>query len=268
MASSRVSPKTCTPPASTASRAARIRTCSGDSSPETYSVDTPACSSRAAYCSSRVDLPIPGSPPTNTTDPGTIPPPSTKSNSRRPVCQRCTAVVDKLERRTGRTSSGPRCHPRSPAAVRPRTSSTSEFHAPQASQRPPHFGCSAPHSLQRNTELPLATGRLGGGFAGRVIVEPRVLLLEEQLDRPGGPVALLPDDQFRDALDALVGLRIDGAVVEFLPVDEAHDVRVLLDGSRLTQVGELRATVLPATLLGRARQLGQREHRHVELLGE
>ena len=30
-------------------------------------------------------LPIPGSPPSKTTDPGTIPPPSTRSNSLKPL---------------------------------------------------------------------------------------------------------------------------------------------------------------------------------------
>src|SRR5207245_3502990 len=77
--------------------------------------------------------------------------------------------------------------------VRPTTSSTSACHAPHASQRPPHFGCSAPHSVQRNTERgpPLATAGLGGRFPRRVIVEPRVLLLEEQLHGARGAVALL-----------------------------------------------------------------------------
>src|SRR5258708_6407056 len=85
IASSRVSPSTCTRPASSARRSARMRICSGDSSPDTYNVATPACSSRVAHCNSSVDFPIPGSPPTSTTDPGTMPPPNTKSNSLSPV---------------------------------------------------------------------------------------------------------------------------------------------------------------------------------------
>src|SRR5207245_2527910 len=154
IASSRVSPSTWTAPASTVNRSARSRIWSGDSSPDTYSAGTPACSSRAAHCSRSVDFPIPGSPPTSTTDPGTIP--------------------------------------------------------------PPPFGCSAPHSVQRNTERgpPLATAGLGGRFPRRVIVEPRVLLLEEQLHGARGAVALLADDQLGESLDALVGLRVHGTVVE------------------------------------------------------
>src|SRR2546426_2316882 len=59
------------------------------------------------------------------------------------------------------------------------------------------FGCSAPHSVQRNTERgpPLATAGLGGRFPRRGIVEPRVLLLEEQLHGARGAVALLADDR-------------------------------------------------------------------------
>ena len=40
-----------------------------------------------------VDLPMPGSPPSSTSDPGTIPPPSTRSNSPRPVLSRSTATA-------------------------------------------------------------------------------------------------------------------------------------------------------------------------------
>jgi hypothetical protein len=35
----------------------------------------------AASCSSSVDLPMPGSPLTSTTEPGTMPPPSTRDSS-------------------------------------------------------------------------------------------------------------------------------------------------------------------------------------------
>src|SRR5437016_13854114 len=110
--------------------------------------------------------------------------------------------------------------------------------------------------------------RLGGRLARREVVEPRVFLLEEQLHGARRPVALLPDDQLRDALEALVGLGVGGAVVELLAIDEADHVGVLLDGARLPQVGELRPPVLAAALLWRARQLRQRHHRYVQLLGE
>src|SRR5205807_367661 len=109
--------------------------------------------SRAAHCRSRVDFPMPGSPPTNTTDPGTIPPPKTKSNSRRPVCHRRTAAPSpRADRRTGGLPDGTTCFLSACLPVRPTASSTSVFHAPHASQRPPHLGCSAPQSVQRNTE--------------------------------------------------------------------------------------------------------------------
>jgi hypothetical protein len=42
----------------------------------------------AAACSSSVDFPIPGSPPSSISEPGTTPPPSTRSNSPMPVDRR------------------------------------------------------------------------------------------------------------------------------------------------------------------------------------
>ena len=55
----------------------------------------PALASRAATWSSRVDLPMPGSPPTSIADPATIPPPIARSNSampaRQPLGQRAPA---------------------------------------------------------------------------------------------------------------------------------------------------------------------------------
>src|SRR5947207_7312100 len=195
MASSRVSPSTCTAPASSVRRSARSRTWSGDSSPDTYNVRMPACSRRAAHCSSSVDFPMPGSPPTSTTDPGTMPPPSTKSNSRRPVCHRSTpGPPPRADRRTGgrADASSDRLTARPPDRHSvPTASSTRVFHAPHASHRPAHFGCSAPQSVQRNTECALATDRLGRRFARREGVEPRVFLRESKLHSPGWTVALL-----------------------------------------------------------------------------
>ena len=51
-----------------------------------------AASNRAATCNMIVDLPIPGSPPTSTIEPGTMPPPKTKSNSSSPVRQRAEST--------------------------------------------------------------------------------------------------------------------------------------------------------------------------------
>src|SRR6266853_116665 len=267
IASSRVSPSTCTAPASSASRSARMRICSGDSSPDTYNVATPACSSRVAHCSNSVDFPMPGSPPTSTTDPGTMPPPNTKSNSLSPVGQRASAPLPTADRRTGGRAEASDALP-ARAPVRPTASSTRVFHVPHASQRPAHLGCSAPHSVQRNTERALDTDGLGRRLARRVVVEAGEFLLEIELLGAGGAVALLAEDHFGDALDALVGLGVDRAVVELLAIDETDDVGVLLDGARFAQVRELRPAVLAAALLRRARQLRQRHDRDVELLGQ
>src|SRR2546430_1782673 len=187
-----------------------------------------------------------------------------------PVRQRSGRTVGRLESWTGVASVSWAFQPFDIPTFRPTTSSTSVFHAPHASQRPPHFGCSAPQSVQRNTErVPLlATAGLGGRLARRVVVEAGVLLLEEQPDRPGGAVALLADDQVGQSLDALVALGVDRAVVELLAIDEADDVGVLLDGAGFPKIRELGPPVLAAALLRRARQLRQGEHGDVQLLGE
>src|SRR6266487_2515530 len=206
IASSRVSPSTWTAPASSVRRSARSRTWSGDSSPETYSVRMPACSRRAAHCSSRVDFPMPGSPPTSTTEPGTMPPPSTKSNSRRPVCHRSRrGPPPRADRRTGGLPDGETRFLSGRPLDRPTASSTSVFHAPQESQRPAHFGCSAPQSVQRNTECALATDRLGWRLARREVVEPRVFLLEVPLHGAGGPLHHL-EVIHHDHTDVVLGL--------------------------------------------------------------
>ena len=69
-------------------RCARNATCESDSSPVTYNAELFSDAIWVAVCSKMVDLPIPGSPPINTTEPVTSPPPSTRSNSLIPVCRR------------------------------------------------------------------------------------------------------------------------------------------------------------------------------------
>ena len=72
-------------------RDARIRTCACDSSPEIYStVLRSGCAAQRratlpAVSSSSVDLPMPGSPAMSVTEPGTMPPPSMRLNSVKPV---------------------------------------------------------------------------------------------------------------------------------------------------------------------------------------
>src|ERR1700742_1774556 len=46
----------------------------------------------SASCSIRVDLPMPGSPPISTSDPATMPPPSTRLNSLSGVSMRCSSL--------------------------------------------------------------------------------------------------------------------------------------------------------------------------------
>src|SRR5438552_9988441 len=92
------------------------------------------------------------------------------------------------------------------------------------------------------------------------VLEARELLQEGELDRARGAVALLADDDLRQAAVLVGGL------VLLLPVDEHHDVRVLLQAARLPQVRELRP-LLRARLRG-ARELAQRHHRDAQLLGQ
>jgi hypothetical protein len=95
-----------------------------------------------------------------------------------------------------------------PTLRRATGSSTSVFHSPHASHRPVHFADSAPHSEHRYTDFAFATlavcyrlrARRGGGATG-VALEPRVLLVEEQIDRAHGTVALLADDHLGFALE-------------------------------------------------------------------
>ena len=79
--------------ASRPSRSPRIFNCWTDSSPEAYSTGPSVRATAAAICSSSVDLPIPGSPPSNTAEPGTMPPPSTRSSSPLPLGMRSASAV-------------------------------------------------------------------------------------------------------------------------------------------------------------------------------
>ena len=55
-----------------------------------------------------VDLPMPGEPPSSTSEPGTRPPPSTRSSSPIPVCRRGTAAPRRRRAVTGLTAAGGR----------------------------------------------------------------------------------------------------------------------------------------------------------------
>ena len=164
MVSRCVSGRNSTSPAPSPSRSARSFTCSGLSSPLTYSAACPSPCSRATTCSSSVDLPMPGSPPTSTMLPGTMPPPSTKSNSASPVFRRVDSVPLTALSFAARVATMPRrCEtagrPTVFAGARSTISSTSVDHSPHDSQRPPHFGYSAPQFVQRYAVFVLALTR-------------------------------------------------------------------------------------------------------------
>ena len=92
-------------------------------------------------------------------DPGTTPPPSTKSNSSMPLAHRSRSEPLTSRSRVAVTTLPPSANDALPAWRRAAplaadglavaTSSTSVFHSPHTSQRPAHLGCSAPHSVQR-----------------------------------------------------------------------------------------------------------------------
>ena len=106
--------------------------------------DLPA---RAAVTwSSNVDLPMPGSPPISTAEPGTRPPPVARSNSSMRVRRRSAASAVPV--RPTKSSLRPLPPPRPLGAASRGASSVIEFQAPQASQRPLHLVWLAPQAWQ------------------------------------------------------------------------------------------------------------------------
>src|SRR6516162_2897550 len=114
-------------------------------------------------------------------------------------------------------------------------------------------------------------------IVAREIIEAGDRRVELDVDGAGWAVALLADDDLGLAVHAghfhlplriLVGARprLLVAQVIFLAEHKEHDVGVLLDRARLAQVGELRPFVI--AVLDLARELRERQDRHVELLGE
>ena len=148
IASSRISANRLTLPVARPSRRARSATCSADSSPVTYS--TEVVSDRdASACSSSVDLPMPGSPPISTTAPATRPPPSTRSNSSRPVGWRGVSrasISDRL--RTGLLLASGAYRWAAADGADDSTVSSSVFQALQCGHLPCHFAVVPPHSAQ------------------------------------------------------------------------------------------------------------------------
>src|SRR5690606_18935190 len=108
----------------------------------------------ATACSSRVDLPMPGSPPTSTTAPSTRPPPRTRSSSPMPVDTRTSAAwVTSFSAVTFGGSTLPAQPLRRAAGVAvpaaeagSSTTCESEFQALHSPHCPCHLLYSAPHS--------------------------------------------------------------------------------------------------------------------------
>src|SRR4051812_27230270 len=94
-----------------------------------------------------VDLPMPGSPPTNSAEPGTSPPPVTRSNSPMPVGRRWGGASSVL--RSSRVILRPftrRDAPDPSGGATP--SSVMVFQPPQASHLPDHLAVDAPQDWQ------------------------------------------------------------------------------------------------------------------------
>ena len=86
------------------SRRARRASCSSDSSPVQYSAGDTSSPQLFDTCSAMVDFPMPGSPPSSTTLPGTIPPPRTRSISQDPVgCTRGPTAITAVQGRGDRS---------------------------------------------------------------------------------------------------------------------------------------------------------------------
>ena len=131
-------------------RSARSLSWRGDSSPETYRILAVSLSF-PQICSISVDLPMPGAPPTSTSEPCTAPPPSTRSSSPMPVGKRISCAVSSSAIGCALARSARLRPPVFAFAPSPTACSTSVFHAPQLGQRPAHLGVSLPHSVQKNT---------------------------------------------------------------------------------------------------------------------
>ncbi len=134
------------PGSRTPSRSARSATWRADSSAVTYRHAGPPAATDASAWSSSVDLPVPGSPPTTVTDPGTRPPPSTRSSSASPVGTGAHASPTASVMRRG-VDGGASATPEGPGG--PTCSSVRVPLASHAVHHPIHLGASAPHSLHR-----------------------------------------------------------------------------------------------------------------------
>src|ERR1700760_3471897 len=103
-----------------------------------------------------VDLPMPGSPPTSRAEPGTSPPPVTRSNSAIPVMRRGGGASSVFRSSSAKRRPLTRRTPDLIGGAAP--SSVMVFQPPQASHLPDHLEWVAPQDWQ--TKELLAMNRL------------------------------------------------------------------------------------------------------------
>ncbi len=134
--------------ASPAMRLARILICRSDSSPETYNTRS-RFAIASAICSISVDLPMPGSPPTSTIEPGTSPPPSTRANSPIGTWMRSSLWLLTSDRRRGvERPLSPRAAVLAPPPGSATTSSTMLLKDPHCGHFPMNPAETRPHCWQ------------------------------------------------------------------------------------------------------------------------
>src|ERR1041385_6932392 len=117
----------------------------------------------------------------------------------------------------------------------------------------------------RRSDRPSGRAPFSGRLALGEVLEAGARLPEVEIEMAGGPVAMLGDHDLRLALGGLPFVLVLG--VHLGPVDEDHDVRILLDGPRIAQIGQ---DGLPVTapLLRGPRELRERDDRRLELARE
>src|SRR5947209_1045201 len=191
MSSTEVSAASCTAASASPSRSARSRTCATASSPEMYTTRWPARAIRLVACVNSVDLPIPGSPPTSSTEPRTNPPPVTRSSSVIPEGRRGASWL--LPVRLSSANSRPFRLLRIETGMLPVvSSSTSVFHSPQDSHLPCQRLYADPQFWQTNESADLAIGsespliRVPGVPLTR---KPRLVSYSPATARPNGPAS-------------------------------------------------------------------------------
>ncbi len=166
------------------SLSARPLTWMGDSSAQTIRTLRPQRTCSAANCRVSVDFPIPGSPPTRVTDPGTRPPPRALSSSLMPVG---TAWND-----VGGTCVIGTASPLWAVGATITRTSLRVFHSPQPGQQPTHLGGEVPQPEHTNEVRPERARAPLGGLPAAWTLPERVtwidmpLTIERACDRPRG----------------------------------------------------------------------------------